>query len=60
MMDNIPYLAPVRNRSNMSNEEYEKARGDVFAYHSAGSISRRKISKILNVSEQFVRRYRKL
>ena len=56
-MDDIPSPVPLRNRANMPDEEYEKAREDAFTYFSKDRMPCAKIVRTLNVSKQFVRRY---
>ena len=56
-MDDIPSPVPLRNRANMSDEEYEKARGDAFSYFSKDRMPYVKIERTLNESQQFVKRY---
>ena len=55
-MDDVPSPVPLRNRANMSDEEYEKAREEACTYFSVDRMSHPTIQSTLNVSRQFVRR----
>ncbi len=56
-MDDVPSPVPLRNRANMSDEEYEKAREDAFTSFSRDRMSHVNVERTLNVSQQFVKRY---
>jgi hypothetical protein len=48
---------PLRTRDSMTELEYECARGEAYVLLSVENLSQVEIRGLLNVSEQFVRRY---